>query len=281
MSEDLLLHRLVSAAEGDDPSPTFVAALRVEFEAELMDARVARPGSHPNEPTLVEPLPEEDKEMPKSRLVIGGLAAASVVALVAVFAVVDVGGDDTPDRADAPAEQAPATPVETAQAFFEARAARDGEAVRALVADDAVIDEIAQSPDDYIALAEFDQATGRHERVDACNEVSPGPPSEVICTYTFESAWSQALGVGPFSGSSTRMLIQEERIVELTQDFVTEEFEPQVWTVFRSWMRGNHSGDYGTIIDSGSFDIPRITPEAITLWEQYTAEFVEWARART
>ena len=108
-----------------------------------------------------------------------------------------------------------------------------------------------------------------------CIETVAGPPAQVFCTYTIENAWSRARGVGPFTGGRFYFTIADGKIQKLTHIFDFREFSPQVWEVFRAWVRDTHPQDVAVMYDfSGGVDVPRKTPEAIALWEQHTNEFV-------
>jgi hypothetical protein len=96
----------------------------------------------------------------------------------------------------------------------------------------------------------------------------------VTCTYTMENSWSQALGVGPFTGSNFEFVIVDGQIQEIKHDFVFGAFSPQVWEVFKGWVRDNYPDDINVMYDLGDVDVPIKTPEALALWEQRTAEFV-------
>ena len=148
-----------------------------------------------------------------------------------------------PPNSSAPATAAPPSAPEAqeaialAQRFVDARDAWDGEAVRALVADDAVIDDFAVSnADDYLPGAEIERATGWRYMQPQCTAIVPGPPIQVSCTYTMQNAWSQALGVGPFTGSNFKFVIANGQIQQVTHIFDFSEFDPQVFAVFFAWL---------------------------------------------
>ena len=164
--------------------------------------------------------------------------------------------------------------MQTAVNFVEARDTWDGEAVRALVADDAVIDDLAvTNADDYLAVAEVEQATGwRYMRPD-CTATVPEPPITVTCTYTMQNAWSQAIGVEPFTGSSFEFVIADGQIQQVTHDFDVSEFGPQVFDVFVAWLSDTYPDDVDVMLDSSSGNFS-LTPEALALFEQHTTEFV-------
>ena len=185
-----------------------------------------------------------------------------------------------PPNSSAPATSAPPAATEAqvaialAQRFVEARDAWDGEAVRALVADDAVIDDFdVSNADDYLLGAEIEQATGWRYLQPECTAIVPGPPIQVSCTYTMENAWSQALGVGPFTGSNFTFVIADGQIQQITHVFDFSQFSPQVYEVFLDWLTATHPNDDDVMINptTGNFNV---TPESIALFEHHTIEFV-------
>lgn len=158
--------------------------------------------------------------------------------------------------------------------FVKARDRSDGEAVRALVTDDAVIDDLAVSnADDYLLVAEFEPATGWRYMRPVCTATVLEPPVEVNCTYTMENAWSQALGVGPFTGSSFEFVIADGQIQQIRHSFDSSQFSPQVFDVFLEWLTDAYPNDVDVMWDSSSGNA-LLTPEALALFEQHTTEFV-------
>ena len=185
-----------------------------------------------------------------------------------------------PPNSSAPATSAPPAATEAqvaialAQRFVEARDASDGEAVRALVADDAVIDDFdVSNPDDYLPLAENQQATGWRYMQPQCTTIMPDPPIQVSCTYTMQNAWSEALGVGPFTGSNFTFVIADGQIQHITHVFDFSQFSPQVYDVFLDWLTATHPNDIAVMLNSttGNFNV---TPESIALFKHHTTEFV-------
>lgn len=171
-----------------------------------------------------------------------------------------------------PAAPDPQEAIALAQRFMEDLDAWNGEAVRALVTDDAVIDDFGvTTADDYLAGAEVDRATGWRYMQPECRAILPGPPIQVSCTYTMQNAWSEALGVGPFTGSNYRFVIADGQIQQITNIVDFSEFDPQVFAVFQDWLTATHPDDVDVMFNSSGV---RLTPEAIALFEQHTTEFV-------
>jgi hypothetical protein len=99
-----------------------------------------------------------------------------------------------------------------------------------------------------------------------CTTGVVGPPVEVTCTYMMQNAWSQALGVGPFTGSSIEFVIADGQIQQLTSSLVFTEFSTQVWDVYTAWLTDTHPDDVDVMIGrTGGSDVPVVTPEAVAL----------------
>ena len=121
------------------------------------------------------------------------------------------------------------------------------------MADDAVIDDFAVSnADDYLPKAELEQVTGWRYMQPECTAIVPGPPIQVSCTYAMQNAWSQALGVGPFTGSNFTFVIADGQIQQVTHFFDFSEFDPQVYAVFQEWLTATHPNDVGVMFDSAA-----------------------------
>jgi len=286
MTDDHIGRLLRRLQEQVDPGPDFDARLRARLAAELRAEPYADvPDSADqaaDEPEMEVIVLKSSDKTAKTRVWwrLGIVAACTILITVGI-----VVATRTTDDADAPvaagddavasgdAEQA----IGVAQRFVEARDAWDGETVRSLVADDAVIDDFAVATvDDYVANSEFDQAIGWRYMQPQCTATAVGPPVEVSCTYTMEDAWSRALGVGPYTGSSFEFVIADGEIQRVTHDFDFSQYSAQVFDVFGAWLDDAHPGAFDVIFsaDRNGTNMRRTTPEAIALVEQYTTEFV-------
>jgi hypothetical protein len=241
-----------------------------------IQTRIAEQTDEPDMEVIM--LTPEDNEVSERTWVKPGVIVAAAAAILIVVGIVAFNSSDDDDAAVAaqdPTEEA----LGVALDFVRARDAGDGEAVRSLVADDAELDgEIVSTADEYPAVAEFNQATGWRFTEPDCTTTVVGPPAEVTCTYVMENAWSQALGVGPFTGSSYQFVIADGQIRQVTHNLDTSEFG-QAWDVFMDWLNDTYPDDVDTMIDpTDNVELPRATPEANALWEQHTTEFVSSQR---
>ena len=178
--------------------------------------------------------------------------------------------------------EGPSAAEQVALDFIADRAAWDGEAVRALVADDAAIAaafEWADAPDDYLLLDDFERASGVRFLDPDCDEGSPG---RVRCTYTMESNLTTAIGVGPYSNSFL-FEISDGKIHQVNHNRtdnsgVPGAFFTDVYTlVFRPWLEANHPGDADLMfnpIGDNNLHPPLITVESVALWAERVPEFI-------
>jgi hypothetical protein len=169
------------------------------------------------------------------------------------------------------------TAIGLAQRFIEARDTWDGEMVRSLVADDAVIDDFSVvAVDDYLANAEFEQIAGWRYMQPECSATVSGTPAKVVCTYTMENALSRALGVGPFVGSSFEFMVADGRIQQVVNDLDLSLYSTQVFEVFVEWLLDAYPGDFGVMFVHlpNGYVARSTTPEALVLWERHITEFV-------
>jgi hypothetical protein len=200
---------------------------------------------------------------PMWRKALPGLVAAAVVILVGAVILL-LARDTEPDVAD--------TPQGMAVLFIEGDA---DTAVELLATDAAFEDTIETSVEEHAAFREWQVAIGMFATVTGCSETPIGSTVEVSCTYTHGNAWTDALGVGPFTGSQWDFVISGGQIQELQQTFDDSEYSPQAWEVFMQWLRFNHALDRSSMVEAvGSEGVPILTPESIALWAQYTNEFV-------
>lgn len=165
------------------------------------------------------------------------------------------------------------SPEEIATSFMEARDAWDVESTEALLAPDAAVNDLeVPRHADYQAQYRWYEALDWRWNVGDCVQVGSESPTTVSCTYTMENAWSRSLGVAPIDGR-IEFGIEGDQISSVDHGgFNIVDFGP-VWDAFRTWVFANHRDDVDLIYASGSHT-PVYTPEAATLWEQLTDEYV-------
>ncbi|MCP3973655.1 MAG: hypothetical protein GY720_04100 [bacterium] len=254
---------------GDGASARLLDDVRMRREGRMTEA------TRKDQPTTgIAPNAEPARQWRVTRLAHRGHPG---VAIAAFFVVVAIGvGLFAALNAG---EQAPAAPVEIAETFIDVRSPTDAATAVALLAPGAVIEHgIAGDVEGYEATLDWSLAIGdRRLAIDCTEAVFTGASAAITCAYDYSNAWSQALGVGPFSGNTFDFVIADGQILELRHTVgILNDYSPQVWEVFTGWLTSNHLSDRLTMIrtvsDGTQFPIP--TPESIALWDQYTQEFV-------
>ena len=232
----------------------------------------------------VTPLNTNGQDQKKKTLTPWLVAAA--VLIVAGIGLIVVNQDDGAPLADQPeptiSEAVPTTQaadsetvasLEVANDYMSARVAHDGAALSMMFAPGANIDDFVSSPDEHVAEAELDDATGWSYLDLNCVEPDPAQPNAVTCTYLMQNDWGRTLGVGPFDGSKFTFAIEDGKITGLTHFFDTSEFSDQLWNAMKRWVAINYPDDIDLMyVSEGEM---RKDPAAIDLWRQHTEEFVD------
>ena len=274
---------------------------------EAIQTRIVEQADHTElEITMLKPNP---KPNPTVRAWMVGAAAAALLVLGGLYIVLSDGDDnslrvtetdttDVPATTAAPSTTAPTTTAQPADAgdalaevnlavvldFMEARAAYDGEEMRALVADDATIvraHEWIDAPDGYLVLDDFERAS-RMQFLDL--ECTPGSPGRVRCTYSMESDLTRVLDVGPYPNSLV-FDVSDGLITQVNHDRSTanspasdDGFVSVVYFQnFEPWLFENHPGDLARMFSAVSVDNvqpPEMSEESIALWEVRVPEFL-------
>jgi hypothetical protein len=161
--------------------------------------------------------------------------------------------------------------------FMQARNEWDGETVRSMVADDAVIegDFAVAVADDYVVNADFER-TLQWQFVEHCTIVVVGPPAMVTCPYAMQNWLGRALDVGPYDTGSFEFEVADGQIQRVSHEWDFTQYDQEAFGVFVDWLDETHPGDRDVMfdVDADGNDVRRMTPEALALFEQRIPEFV-------
>lgn len=197
-----------------------------------------------------------------------GIAAAVVVVIGAVALFLMTDDSDV---------AAPATPVETATTYLEHYAAFDVEGVESMLTEEATVLpwEAFEPSRDWRADLKYLEAAGFQLMVDKCVElpaISIG--ARVNCQYQVHGLGSDQIGEGPFSGSVFRLVIADGLVRSSDMGFDFSEFSGTMWYALQDWVKENHPDDFDTMyVNEG---LSRQTDDAIALWRQRVADYVEY-----
>ncbi len=238
-------------------------------------------------------------------------AAAALILLIGVTTFNVLRGDENPVTTEPPPTTiapattvAPATtaapttvartPLEILNGYIDSRNRHDADEMASFFADSATISgDLASSPSGYAPAMDLERVTGWHFTLGTCREAPGGVEQQITlqCPFTWENDWSKALELGPIASARTAFTFtivdgQIERL-DMVLD-IGEFYTPvpgtnlsDVMDPFVEWLDRTHPDDKWTLYDENQcFDggacAPRLTPEAIDLWERYSAEFVEF-----
>lgn len=304
--DDRLRHDLTDIAGQATPSPT------TAWEA--IQSRIAEQADHPEtEIIMLQTDPRNDHRL--DGRVLAAAAAVLVLLIGVTIALFSNGDSNSLDVTDtettvpvttstpAPPTTEAVDPVTTvvgneaaeldaaaasdalaiAEQFIDARNAYDGAAVRELLSDSATMrDDLQRNPDgvfrsvdevDFARTSDFDGVVGT---VLADPNCSVGAEvGRVICTYTWQNAWSRAIGDDRYTGNTFVFDIADGQIVGLTHTFrqgPVDGFENHISEVMFLWVVTNHPDDRSTVLDSNG--LPIASDPSISLWREFTEEFV-------
>lgn len=167
----------------------------------------------------------------------------------------------------------PPTPSE---AFLAARADRDSEAVEALLAPDAAVQDLwISSVSQYEGLMAYFEAVDWTEEYLACGLVDPGPPTALGCVVNITTVWSGGGGtLSAFGPTETVFIIGEEGITEVTTDLDLAAVDQQMRPWFL-WLEENHPDALAVMYDViDGIHVPQFTPEALDLFATLPDVFV-------
>ncbi len=253
---------------------------RADHRARVVDAAgyLATLRARSSNVTLIDTEPTPTRPDSSHRRLFIGLAAVAAVVAILVGALVYAGRSDQNEpqipaaTTVAPQASGAAAAEQIAREFIEGRDTWDGEKVRALVADDAVIDgeTAVATADDYGIRADFERIMKWHFQNPQCRTTTVGPPAEMTCSYLMYNAWTTALGVGPYTGSSFQLVIADGLIQRVTHDRDLSRFDPEAFSVWNGWLEDTHPDDFDVMYDEGGSNL---TPDALALFEQRVPEF--------
>jgi hypothetical protein len=220
---------------------------------------------------------------------VGAFAAGAAIALAAVAC--NTPGAPGGQNATAPAKE-PATvdasAEEVATSFIEAYGAFDVEQAISYLAEGADISGLmtsvgAQSVkgtlEEFRLLISFLEAQGYEQMLNSCEELGSSASGTTLrCTFDYHAIRSDEIGLGPFSGSNFLITAREGKVVRAVKTFAIEEFSPQMWEPFASWVSANYPEDAAVMYEDDSYSGARLSEESIRLWERHSRGYVKEVR---
>lgn len=254
MESDAIIAVLAEA----DPVPN------PERFAAMLDIQGRAPTAH-GEPAGGGRVIGADREGDSRARLVAMLAGVAIVVLVVLGSVAL--------RADG--GSAPASPEDLGMAFIDARDTWDVDRSMEMMTRDVFIsDGWIGTRGEYAQALAWYEATGWRFHGERCQEQTYTTENLYVCDYTFDNAWSRAIGLESFGGSFFTLKIEDDQISSVLNWYVYNDFGPLVWDVFTAWVAEVHPEGVAIIFSEG-MDVPATTPDALDLWRQYTDEFVD------
>jgi hypothetical protein len=212
--------------------------------------------------------------------------AAAIVAGMFMLILVNRPAERVPTPAVQPStvNPPPVDPsgVEIATNFVQAFGAFDADRVVSYLADDAIIQLDASTPEELPLLLSFWEATGYQQiPIEGCGVAEVfGATSRVQCRFRFHVLRSAEIGLGPYPGY-WELTVRDggpgaggDEIVMVSQYLEIKKFGPQLWDPFQDWVSENHPKDFDVMYvpDGTNF---QLTEQSIRLWERRTREYVK------
>jgi hypothetical protein len=218
---------------------------------------------------------EVDRESarPSRRLLVG--AAAVALLSIGTFVVYQSRDDGVTGQ----------PPVEVATSFIEAYGDFDAERAITYLADDPDISQMITSVgarrvegtlEEFRLLVSLLEAQGYKQTLISCEELRSTASGAVVhCTSDYHNLRSDEIGRGPFSAVSFYLTVRDREIVEARKEFGVEEFSPQMWEPFASWVSKAYPEDAALMYEDETHSGVRLTEESVRLWERHTRGYVE------
>ncbi|HKY48107.1 MAG TPA: hypothetical protein VJQ79_09040, partial [Acidimicrobiia bacterium] len=128
-------------------------------------------------------------------------------------------------------------------AFIDAYSAFDVDAAAALLAADADVSRLEAGVEGWHLGNRWLEAVGFKVVLDSCAIQTDSPPGTVRCLFAFHAIRSDEIGLGPFGGSRFEFRIVGGEIASASMMWNIEEFGPQVWEPFATWLAETYPDD--------------------------------------
>jgi hypothetical protein len=168
--------------------------------------------------------------------------------------------------------------VEVATGFLEAYGTFDAERAIGYLADDANVSDLSGTVEDLPELISWLEVTRYEQLLGPCEElITTDSGTSVRCAFDFHLFGSDEIGLGPYSGSSFDVTVDDGRIIVAALSWDTTEFSPQMWEPFADWISTTYPED-GAVMFNESYTLYRLSEASIRLWERHVGEYVNAQR---
>lgn len=165
--------------------------------------------------------------------------------------------------------------VDTATAFVQAFGSFDVEGAADLLAPQANLSSFEWDGEDWLASNRLQEAQGFKLLLNSCDLVGVSSSSTIVsCPFDFHSLRSDEVGLGPFTGSSFDVSLEDGMVSRASINLNIDEFGVQMWQPFGEWLAETYPDDVAVMYTNSGQSLERLNEESIALWEQRTREYV-------
>jgi hypothetical protein len=133
----------------------------------------------------------------------------------------------------------------------------------------------AWEPQDWQADLRYLDAAGFQFTFDECIEqTSETGAAMVHCLYEAVGLGSDQIGMDPFGPHVFRVGVKDGQVVSSDMGFDFSRFSEAMWFPFQRWIQASHPEDFAVLYVEST--LSRQTDEAIALWEERVAGYVEY-----
>lgn len=170
--------------------------------------------------------------------------------------------------------------------FVDAFGAFDAERAIAYLADDAAIfdliaavgahDGVDGTRDELPLFISLLRAAGYRQTLEACEaQGASASGTRVRCAFDFHFFGSDRLGLGPYGGSFFDLTVSDGAIVQADASFEVDEFSPQVWEPFATWVSETYPEHVTLMYDDETQGGMRLSEDSVRAWRRHVHEYVD------
>jgi hypothetical protein len=212
------------------------------------------------------------------------VAAVILVALVGALAIVTRSDDATPDSGSPAAvvdNVAPPIPPSgwVTREFLESYGSwpwnlDDALALTVVDADLSGLTGRTGTERDLASYTAWLQAIGFQQTLGRCDIVHSSAETILYrCPFDFQSLGSDALELGPYTGSHYDVAVSDDgKVVSATVDWDLDDFSANVWEPFADWVASEYPSDLAAMYTDDDLDEAKTTEESIALWRRHVRE---------
>ena len=213
-------------------------------------------------------------------------ASLGGVALLLLVTTTWLRTDEGPPSADG--SKSPA--VTTAVGFLDAYGRLDADEAISYLAPDADLsllirsvgeDDVDGNLGEFRLLISLLEAWDYQHEIRSCGETETSEVGTVVrCHFDYQFLGSDALGLGPYTGSSFDLLVRDGEIGWMSKVWAFDRFSAEMWQPFATWVSEHYPADAERMYQDHTHRGVRLDEGSIRRWARHTDEYAEVASSQ-